>query len=58
MEERDKSIQITRRIIGAAIEAPRHLGPGLLDPRTRPALAYELRQQGLKVEEQKSLPVV
>jgi hypothetical protein len=28
MEEKDKLDQMTRRIIGAAIEVHRHLGPG------------------------------
>ncbi|HKM86237.1 MAG TPA: hypothetical protein VJW96_08515 [Terriglobales bacterium] len=31
MRESDRLDQISRRIIGAAIEVHRHLGPGLLD---------------------------
>jgi GxxExxY protein len=58
MQENDRLDQISRRIIGAAIEVHRHLGPGLLESAYQSCLAFELRQLGLKVEEQKSLPVV
>jgi len=58
MEERDRLDSITRRIIGAAIEVHRRLGPGLLESAYEACLAYELRQLGLKVEEQRPLPVV
>jgi GxxExxY protein len=58
MEEKDRLDQITRRVIGAAIEVHRHLGPGLLKSAYETCLAYELRQRGLKVEQQKPLPVV
>jgi GxxExxY protein len=58
MQENDRLDQISRRIIGAAIEVHRHLGPGLLESAYESCLVFELRQLGLKVEEQKSLPVV
>ncbi|HLV95863.1 MAG TPA: GxxExxY protein [Candidatus Acidoferrales bacterium] len=58
MEEKDRLDSITRRIIGAAIEVHRHLGPGLLESAYQVCLAHELREAGLNVEEQKSLPVV
>jgi GxxExxY protein len=58
MEEKDRLDSITRRIIGAAIEVHRHLGPGLLESAYQVCLAYELREMGLKLEEQKPLPVV
>jgi GxxExxY protein len=58
MQENDRLDQISRRIIGAAIEVHRHLGPGLLESAYQSCLAFELKQLGLKVEEQKSLPVV
>lgn len=58
MEEKDKLDQITRRIIGAAIEVHKTVGPGLLESAYEACLAFELRQLGLKVEEQKPLPVV
>jgi GxxExxY protein len=57
MEEKDRLDSITRRIIGAAIEVHRHLGPGLLESAYETCLAHELRQIGLLVEQQKPLPV-
>jgi len=58
MEEKDRLDSITRRIIGAAIEVHRRLGPGLLESAYESCLAFELRQMNLKVETQKPLPVV
>jgi len=58
MRENDRLDEISRRIIGAAIEVHRHLGPGLLESAYQSCLAFELKQLGLKVEEQKPLPVV
>jgi GxxExxY protein len=58
MLENDRLDQILRRIIGAAIEVHRHLGPGLLESAYQSCLVYELKQLDLKVEEQKPLPVV
>ncbi len=49
--------QITEAIIGAAIEVHRALGPGLLESAYEACLAYELARRGLRVEQQKALPV-
>ena len=49
---------ITQEIIGAAIEAHRRLGPGLLESAYEACLAFELRDRALKVEQQKPLPVI
>jgi GxxExxY protein len=49
---------LTDRIIGAAIDVHRELGPGLLEAVYETCLAYELAQRGLRVEQQKPLPVV
>ena len=49
--------QITERIIGAAIEVHRHLGPGLLESAYEERLCYELNQLGLAFQRQVSLPV-
>jgi len=57
MAEKDRLDLITRSIIGAAIEVHRHLGPGLLESAYEVCLAYELRQMGLKLEQQVPLPV-
>jgi GxxExxY protein len=53
MDEND----ISNRVIGAAIEVHRHLGPGLLESVYRDCLAHELRAQGLVVEQEVILPV-
>jgi GxxExxY protein len=58
MEEKDRLDSITRRIIGAAIEVHRRLGPGLLESAYEICLAFELRQMGLNIEEQRPLPVI
>lgn len=58
MGEKDRLDQITRCIIGAAIEVHKTLGPGLLESAYQACLAFELRQIGLLIEEQKPLPVV
>ena len=50
--------QVTEKIIGAAIEVHRALGLGLLESAYESCLAYEIAQRGLKVEQQKPLPVV
>jgi len=57
MSEDQKLDAITRKIIGAAINVHRALGPGLLESAYETCLAYELDQLGLKVERQKPLPV-
>src|SRR5690606_34755719 len=50
--------EISRKIIGAAIEVHKQLGPGLLESSYEVCLAYELRQHGLSVQTQVALPVV
>ena len=50
--------RLTERVIGAAIEVHRALGPGLLESAYQACLLYELRQLGLAVENEKALPVV
>jgi len=53
--ERD---QITHEILDAAYKVHTKLGPGLLESAYRTCLAYELRKKGLKVEDEKPLPLV
>jgi GxxExxY protein len=48
---------LTERIIGAAIEVHRHLGPGLLESAYEECLCYELRQLGLRFKRQAHLPI-
>ena len=50
--------EISQKIIGAAIEVHKQLGPGLLESTYETCLAYELKQLGLDVRQQQALPVV
>ncbi len=54
MEERDK---LTERIIGAAIEVHRVLGPGLLESIYEEALVVELQLRGIACERQVEIDV-
>lgn len=49
---------LTKRIIGAAIEVHREVGPGLLESTYELCLARELSSAGLRAERQVELPVV
>ena len=49
---------LTERVIGAAIEVHRHLGPGLLESAYEECLFWELTQAGVKTLRQVPLPVV
>jgi GxxExxY protein len=49
---------ISEKIVGAAIEVHKALGPGLLESAYQSCLAWELRKRGLSYEEQKPLGVV
>jgi len=49
---------LTGRIIGAAIEVHRRLGPGLLESTYETCLCYELNLVGLKVKRQIPVPIV
>ena len=60
MNHRDAEAQrdpLTERIIGAAIEIHRALGPGLLESAYEECLCFELSQLNLIVERQVELPV-
>jgi GxxExxY protein len=58
MDETHKLDAITRRIIGAAIEVHRRIGPGLLESAYNACLSFELREMGFRIEEQLPLPVI
>ena len=58
MEESKQLNGITEQIIGAAIDVHRALGPGLLESAYEACLAFELVSRGLKIEQQRALPVV
>ncbi len=50
--------KLSERIIGAAIEVHRALGPGLLESAYEECLCHEMKLQSLSFERQKPLPVV
>lgn len=49
--------ELTRRVIGAAVEVHRHLGPGLLESAYEICLLDELTREGLSAARQVELPV-
>lgn len=48
---------LSYKIIGAAIEVHKNLGPGLLESAYEKCLAYELRSRGMNFENQLELPI-
>ncbi len=53
----DQLNAITEQISGAAMEVHRVLSPGLLESAYEACLVFELRERGLRVEQQKALPI-
>ena len=50
--------EISKIIIGCAIEVHKQLGPGLLESAYQECLYYELIQAGLNVKKEKPMPIV
>ncbi len=50
-------IELTKQIIGAAIEVHKLLGPGLLESAYEECLCHELHLRGLRFVKQKSVPL-
>jgi GxxExxY protein len=48
---------LSGKVIGAAIEVHRALGPGLLESAYQDCMEYELRENGLAVVRQQFLPI-
>ena len=49
--------ELSRRVIGCAIEVHRSLGPGLLESTYRQCLAYELSNSGVPFQMEVPLPI-
>jgi GxxExxY protein len=50
--------EISKRIIGMAIEVHRSLGPGLLESAYKECLYFKLLQTDMKVEKEKPMPLI
>ena len=50
--------ELTKTVIGYAIEIHKELGPGLLESAYEHCLVHKLRENGFKVETQKSIPLI
>ena len=50
--------ELIRKVIGAAINVHRELGPGFLESVYEEALAVELERQGIRLEKQKVIPIL
>lgn len=50
--------KLTEKIIGAAINVHRFLGPGLLESAYQECLLFELKTIGLRVKKELALPIV
>ena len=50
--------EISYKVIGAIYKVYNELGPGLLESVYEAALCYQLRKDGLKVDNQVRLPVI
>ena len=57
-EERDRLNRLSNVTIGAALRVHTALGPGMLESAYEACLFFELTALDLKVERQKSLPLV
>lgn len=58
-ESRSKLLheELTERVIGAAVEVHRALGPGLLESAYEECLCHEFHLRGISFERQRALPV-
>ena len=57
IEEHNKRYEFFRTITGEAMRVHREYKPGLLESAYEAALKYLLEQRGMKVEQQKPLPI-
>jgi GxxExxY protein len=55
--DRERLNQLAERVIGAAIEVHRQLGPGLLESTYEVCLCHELSERGIQFQRQVDLPV-
>ena len=58
MEPSVQADSLARKVIGAAIEVHKHLGPGFIESIYEEALAFELTARDVSFERQQNIPVV
>jgi GxxExxY protein len=56
--ERDELNALSNQIIGAALRVHSELGPGLLESAYEVCLAFELNNEGYRIERQVPVPVL
>ncbi|MCD4682520.1 MAG: GxxExxY protein [Bacteroidales bacterium] len=49
---------LSKKIIGYAIEVHKQMGPGLLESAYQECLYYKLKQAGMKVQKEKPMPII
>lgn len=54
---KEKALEVSHHVVGAAIEVHRHLGPGLLESLYQEALYAELQFRGVAVRREVPLPL-
>ncbi|MGQ1787098.1 GxxExxY protein [Saccharicrinis sp. GN24d3] len=50
--------EIASKVVSAAINVHKALGPGLLEKAYQECLGYKLKQEGLRIEVEKPMPLV
>ncbi len=50
--------ELSKKVIGLAIEVHKELGPGLLETTYKQCLAYEMKQANIKFHMEADLPVI
>lgn len=50
--------ELSKIIIGIAMEVHTALGPGLLENVYKECLYYKIKQNGFKVEKEKAIPII
>lgn len=50
--------ELSTIVIGLAIQVHKALGPGLLENAYQECLFYKIKQRGLTVEKEKSMPLI
>ncbi len=58
MQPEYRHSELTKTIIGCAINVHSQLGPGLLESAYKECLAYDLLNAGLEIQKERALPLI